>query len=149
MNPNIIFSLITGEASAVAARARRSAIEYVIAGIAALVGFAFLLVAGYIYLARLYGDLEVAIGFAAGFLGIAVLLLVYHRISARARARKAKDQRSGELMALASTVAIAALPSLLSKKGAVAGIALPIISAIAYSIYRENKGDGDDEGDRR
>ncbi|MBO6717357.1 MAG: hypothetical protein JJ913_05305 [Rhizobiaceae bacterium] len=146
MTPNLILSILSGEAGAVARRARKSAIEYLVAGAAAAVGFGFLLLAAYIYAARFYGELAVAIAFGAIFLALAVALLIYHRIMARARARRARERMSGEAMTLAATVAVAALPSLLSKKGALAGIAIPVVSAIAYAIYRENKGgDGDDD----
>ncbi len=147
MNPNLILSVISGEASAAARRARRNAVEYIVAGAAALVGFGFLLVAAYIYLARLYGELEVAIGFGAFFLALSVALFVYHRISARARSRRARERMSREAMTLAGSVALATLPSLLSKRGAIAGLGLPLLSAIAYAIYRENKGsDNGDDG---
>ena len=147
MNLNLILSLLTGEASAVARRARRSAVEYIIAGAAAAVGFGFLALAAYIYAARLYGELEAAIGFGAFFLAVSVALLIYHRVSARARARRARENMSREAMTVAGTLALTALPSLLSKRGVVAGMAIPVLSAIAYAIYRENAGAGDDEGD--
>jgi hypothetical protein len=145
MNPNLILSIITGEASAAARRARRSAVEYIVAAAAALVGFGFLLLALYIYAARFYGELAVAIAFGATFLAVAVALLVYHRVSARARARRARERLSNEAITLAATLGIAALPSLLSKKGMLAGIALPVLSALAYTIYRENSGAGEDD----
>lgn len=147
MNPNLILSIITGEASAAAKRARRSAVEYLVAGAAALIGFVFLLLAAYIYAARFYGELTAAIAFGAVFLVAAVGLLIYHRISARARARRARERLSNEAITLAATLGIAALPSLLSKKGVLAGIALPVLSAFAYSIYRENAGSTEDDDD--
>lgn len=148
MYPGVILSIISGEASAAAKRARLSALEYLIAGIAALVGFAFLLLAAYIYLAGIYGGLATAIGFGAAFLAAAVLLLIYHRVSARRRARRARERMSRDAVALAGPIALAVLPALLSKRSAVAGMALSAVAALGYAIYRENKGhDGNHEDD--
>lgn len=146
MIPNFLLSIITGEASAAAQRARRSAVEYLIAAATAVIGFCFLLLALYIYAARSYGELTVAIAFGAGFLALAVVVLVYHRVSARARARRARQRMSNEAIAIAAPLALAVLPSLLNKRGALLGVALPVLSAIAYSIYRENAGTDDDDG---
>lgn len=147
MNPSLLLSIISGEASAAARRARRSAIEYVIAAVAAIIGFAFLLVALYIYAAQYYGELQVALVFGAVFLALAVLMLIYHRLSARARARRARHRLSNEAIGMALPLALAFLPSLMSKRGALLGLALPVVSALAYVIYRENSGAGGDDDD--
>lgn len=140
----LLFSLFTGEASAAARRARRSAIEYAIVAVAALLGFGFLLLAGYIYAARHYGELEAALGFGGGFLALSAAVLIIHRVTARARARRARERASREALAVAGALALTTLPSLLSKRGIVAGMAIPLVSAIAYAIYRENSGEDDD-----
>lgn len=146
MGLKLLLSLITGEASAVAKRARRSVVEYAIVAVAALLGFGFLLLAGYIYAARRYGELEAALGFGGGFLVVAIAVLIIHRVAARARARRARERASREALAIAGALALTTLPSLLSKRGLVAGMAIPLVSAIAYAIYRENSGE-DDDGD--
>jgi len=138
MIPTFLISIITGEAAEAANRARRSAIEYAVASIFALFGFCFLLLAGYILAARHYGDLIAALAFGAGFLAIAVGLLIYHRIRARARARRAKERWSSEAKAMAGAAALAALPALASKRGGLAGLVLPVLAAAGYAIYREN-----------
>lgn len=145
MGLKLLLSLITGEASAAAKRARRSAVEYAIMAIAALLGIGFLLLAGYIVAARRYGELEAALGFGGGFLVLALAALIIHRMSARARARRAREKISRDAMAVAGALALTALPSLLSKRGIVAGMAIPLVSAIAYAIYRENSGEDDDD----
>lgn len=145
MGLKLLLSLITGEASAAARRARRSAVEYAIVGIAALLGFGFLLLAGYIFAARRYGAPEAALGFGGGFLVLAVAVLIIHRVTARARARRARERASREALTVAGALALTAIPSLLSKRGLVAGMAIPLVSAIAYAIYRENSSDDDDD----
>lgn len=140
MGSTFLLSLLTGEAAAAAKRARRSAIEYLLAGIAAAIGFAFLLVAGYVYLADRYGALQTAMGGAGLFLAIAVLLLIYHRISARARSQRARERRTGEIATVSATVALAVLPTLLARRGGIISLALPALAALGYAIYRENAG---------
>jgi predicted membrane channel-forming protein YqfA (hemolysin III family) len=147
MNPSLILSIISGEASAAARRARRSAVEYIIAAAAALIGFVFLMLAAYVYASRFYDELTVAIAFAAGFLGLAVLLLIYHRISARARARRARERMSNEAIALAVPIGLALLPTLLTKRGAKAGLVASALAAVGYAIYRENVGTDDENDD--
>jgi hypothetical protein len=143
---NFILSIISGEASAAAKRARLSAIEYLIAAAAALIGFGFLLLAAYIYAARHYGELAVAIGFGAFFLAAAVALLIYHRMMARARARRTRARMSRDAIALAGPIAAALLPVLMTKRGAMAGAIVSALAAVGYAIYRENAG-GEDDGD--
>jgi predicted membrane channel-forming protein YqfA (hemolysin III family) len=149
MNPSLILSIISGEASAAARRARRSAVEYIIAAAAALIGFVFLLLAAFVYASRFYGELTVAVAFAAGFLALAVVLLIYHRISARARARRARERMSNEAIALAVPIGLALLPALLTKRGAMAGLVASALAAVGYAIYRENAGSGDGDDDSR
>ncbi|MEX0954124.1 MAG: hypothetical protein WDZ83_02800 [Rhizobiaceae bacterium] len=145
---NLILSIISGEASAAARRARRSAVEYIIAAAAALIGFVFLLLAAYIYASRVYDGLTAAVAFAAGFLVLAIVLFVYHRISARARARRARARMSSEAIALAVPIGLAMLPALLTKRGATAGLVASALAAVGYAIYRENAGsDRDENGD--
>lgn len=146
---SLILSIISGEASAAARRARRSAVEYLVAGAAALIGFIFLLLAAYIYASRFYGELTVAVAFAAGFLALAIVVLVYHRISARARARRARERMSNDAIALAVPIGLAVLPALLTKRGAAVGVITSALAAVGYAIYRENAGsdgDGNDDG---
>ena len=138
MGSTFLLSILTGEAAAAARRARRSAIEYLLAGIAAAVGFTFLLVAAFVWLSRHYGMLETAMAGAGLFLGIAVLLLIYHRISAQMRSRRARERRTGEIATISATVALAVLPSLLARRGGLVSLALPALAAVGYAIYREN-----------
>lgn len=147
MNPAFLISILSGEAAAAAQRARRSAIEYLLAGIMAICGFGFLLLAGYIVAARRYGDLTAALGIGAGFLAIAVALLLYHRISAKARARRAKERLSAEAKTVAGTALVTLLPLLLSRRTGLAGMALPVLGALGYAIYRENSKRSADDPD--
>ncbi len=140
MDLSFLISLITGEAADAAQRARRSAIDYLLAATAAIIGFVFLLIAAYVFFAEYlnYGALPTALGFGAVFLAIAVILLVYHRSVARARARRARERRSSDMKVAMSGAVIAALPSLLGRRGGLTGILLPALAAFAFAIYREN-----------
>lgn len=147
MIPAFLISIVTGEAAEAAQRARRSAIEYLLAAIFATCGLGFLLLAGYILAARHYGELASAVAFGAGFLAIAVGLLIYHRIKAKARSRRAKERWNQEAKTVAGAAALAALPALLGRRGGLIGLILPALAAAGYAIYRENSRKGSDDPD--
>lgn len=135
-----------------AQRARRSAIVYLLASVAGLCGLIFLLVAAFIYMAvnLRYGALTTALSFGGVFLALAVLVLLTHRFSATARARRVKYRREHDMKAALSGAAIAALPTLLAKRGSIGGLVLPALAAaFAFAIYRENsrRHDRDDDVD--
>ncbi len=144
----LLISLLSGEAMAVVGRARKSMVEYAIAAVAALIGFIFLLVAGFIYVADRYGELYAALYLGGGFLLLAVLVLIYHKLMTRLRIRRARRRMNAEAVSVAATLGVAALPLLLTRKGMMAGVALPAIAAAAYAIYRENSGDKGGDLDR-
>jgi uncharacterized membrane protein len=140
MDLSFLISLLTGEAADAAARARRSALEYLLAAIAAVCGFVFLLIAAFAYVADhlRYGPLKTSLAFAAVFLAFAVALLIYHRVRATARSRRARERRKTDMTAVVSGAVIAALPSLLAKRGGMTGLILPAAAAVAFAIFREN-----------
>lgn len=148
MLPSLIMSIVSGEAADAAARARRAAIVYGIAAVLMLIGLGFLVGAGYIVSARRLGNLEATLAFAAGFVVVALVLIVSQRIWSKARARRIVERRKREVTGLASAAALALLPTLLSKKSTVSVLALPIIGAIAYAVWRENAGSDTDGAGR-
>lgn len=148
MLPTLIMSLISGEAADAAARARRAAIVYAVAAVMAFVGLGFLVGAGYIVASRELGNLEAALVFAGVFLIVALILIVAQRIWSKGKARRIAERRKREVTGIASAAALALLPALLSRKGALPGLAaVPIIAAIAYAIWRENKKPDSDKPD--
>jgi len=140
MLPTLIMSVISGEAAATAARARRMVIVYLVAAVLLFTGLGFLVGAGYIATARRLGNLETSLIFAGGFVLVAIILVIVQRIVSKAQARRAAERRKREATGLASAAALALLPTLLSKKGAIPALAVPVIAAIAYAIWRENSG---------
>ncbi len=142
---SLISALASGEAIAAMRRARTAAIVYGSAAIAALCGLGFLLGAAYIWAADRYGSMAACLGFAAGFLVIAGLILLIHQLAAGTRARRRVRRRNADLKALGITAALAVLPALLKGKGGKGLILGPMIALAAYAIYRENaKPDPDD-----
>lgn len=138
MDPSFLISIVSGEAADMVQRARRNVVEYLLAGFLGLCGLGFMLVGGYILAARYYGDMEAAFGLGAVFLVFAVAVLLYHRISARIRARRIRERRAQEAKGLASTAMLALLPILLSRRGGLASMLLPAVGAVGYAIFREN-----------
>ncbi len=145
---SLISALASGEAIAAMRRARTAAVFYGLAAIAAVCGLGFLLGAAYIWAADRYGSMAACLGFAAGFLVIAGLILLIHQLTSGRRARRRVRRRNADLKALGITAALAVLPALLKGKGGKGLILGPMIALAAYAIYRENaKPDPDDPGD--
>ncbi|ESY27052.1 MULTISPECIES: hypothetical protein [unclassified Mesorhizobium] len=147
----LISALASGEAIAAMRRARTAAIVYGFATVAALCGLGFLLGAAYIWAADRYGSMAACLGFAAGFLVLAGLIVLIHQLAAGTRARRRARRRNADLKALGITAALAVLPALLKGKGGKGVILGPMIALAAYAIYRENvkpdRGDPDSEAD--
>ncbi|ESY55001.1 hypothetical protein NKI32_13265 [Mesorhizobium sp. M0761] len=147
----LISALASGEAIAAMRRARTAAIVYGLAAVAALCGLGFLLGAAYIWAADRYGSMAACLGFAAGFLVLAGLIVLIHQLAAGTRARRRVRRRNADLKALGITAALAVLPALLKGKGGKGVILGPMIALAAYAIYRENvkpdPGDPDSEAD--
>ncbi len=143
---SLIAAFIAGETSTVLRRARSAAVAYLVAGLFGLIGVVFAVVAGYILAARRFGPLEAALGAAAIFLVVAVLILVVHRLRAAARARRARKRRGGDITRMAVATGIAAAQSLLSyRKGVLALTAVPIAAAIAYLLLRKGEDESEEE----
>ncbi|RWM97202.1 MAG: hypothetical protein EOR84_12745 [Mesorhizobium sp.] len=147
MLASLISGLASGEAVAAVRRARRAAIVYALAALAALCGLGFLVGAAYVWVAGHYGPMAACLGFGVGFLAIAGLLLLVHRLSAGARAQRRVRRRTADLKAVGITAALAALPALLKGKGGLGTILAPAIALAAYAIYRENTKPAADDPD--
>ena len=148
MLASLISGLASGETVAAMRRARTAAIVYVLALSAALCGLGFLVGAAYIWAAARYGSLAAALGFGVGFLVIAGVVLLIHRLMSGARARRAARRRNADMKALGITAALAVLPTLLKGKGGLGVILGPAMALAAYAIYRENvKPDDPDVGE--
>ncbi|MFB9981661.1 hypothetical protein ACFSQQ_28370 [Mesorhizobium kowhaii] len=150
MLASLISGLASGETVAAMRRARTAAIVYGLAISAALCGLGFLVAAAYIWTATRYGSLAAALGFGAGFLVLAGLILLIYQISAGARARRRAQRRNADMKAIGIAAALAVLPALLKGKGGLGVILGPAVALAAYAIYRENvKSDDSDEDERK
>jgi hypothetical protein len=145
---SLLSGFASGETVAAIRRARTAAIVYTLAALAAFCGLGFLVGAAYIWAAARYGSFAAALGFGVGFLVIAGLVLLVHRLMSGARARRAARRRNADMKALGITAAIAVLPTLLKGKGGLGVILGPAVALAAYAIYRENvKPDDPDAGE--
>ncbi|MBL8584930.1 MAG: hypothetical protein JNL61_22205 [Rhizobiaceae bacterium] len=138
MFASLIAGLLSGETLEAAKRARRAAIAYSLASLVALIGAVFLLVAAYIALARSYGAITAAVALGFAFLVLSAILLMVHKIMQGRRVRLDTKRRKSEMMAVATTAAIAALPTLMRGRGGILTILAPAAAALGYVIYREN-----------
>jgi hypothetical protein len=147
MLASLLAAFASGETFQAARRIRRTVIAYSLAGLALLVALGFAVGAGYIAAARRYGSIEAAVAFAAGFVLLAVVILIANRIISNMRARSIARKRSSELATIGAAAAIAVLPTLLRGKGGLATLLAPALAVAAYAIYRENSKAGPDKGD--
>lgn len=145
---SLLSGFASGETAAAIRRARMAAIVYAIAALTAFCGFGFLVGAAYIWAAARYGSLATALGFGVGFLVIAGLILLVHRLTSGARARREARRRRADMKAIGITAALAVLPTLLKGKGGLGVLLGPAVALAAYAIYRENvKPDDPDAGE--
>ncbi|MGC3974968.1 MAG: phage holin family protein [Nitrospira sp.] len=135
---SLISALASGEAMAAVQRARTTAILYGLAAVLALCGFGFLIGAAYIWLAARYGPLATSLGFGLGFLVLAGLILVIHKLTTNMRSRRRARRRQADMTALGVTAALALLPALARSKGGLGAVIAPALAVVAYAIYREN-----------
>ncbi|WP_217572958.1 phage holin family protein [Mesorhizobium sp. GbtcB19] len=135
---SLISALASGEAMAALQRARMTAILYGLAAIFALCGVGFLIGAAYIWLAARYGPLATSLGFGIGFLVIAGLIVVIHKLTASMRSRRRARRRQADMTAVGITAALALLPALAKSKGGLGAVVAPALAIVAYAIYREN-----------
>lgn len=147
MLASLIASLASGETLVAIRRARLAAIVYLLAGAAGLVGVGFLVGALYIWLSDLYGRLHTALGFGVGFIVLALLILLIHRLTAKTRARRIVEKRRSDLTAMGIAAAIAAVPTLARSRVGFGALLAPALALAAYAIYRENSKPDPDRDD--
>ncbi|TPL76655.1 hypothetical protein FJ941_24810 [Mesorhizobium sp. B2-3-13] len=150
---SLLSGFASGETMAVMRRARTAATAYALAALAAFCGLGFLVGAAYIWTSARYGSLAAAVGFGVGFLVIAGLIVLIHRLVSGAQVRREARRRKADMKAIGITAALAVLPTLLKGQGGLKGkgglgiILGPAVALAAYAIYRENvKSDADRPG---
>jgi len=142
----LIQSIVSGETTRAAKRVRRAMIDYVIAGICMGIGLGFLIAAAYIFVAERYGALYTAIGFGLGFIALAGVALIVHRIISGIQAkRRAEEARAAQVQAIAGAAAFAILPALLKGRGGLLSLLAPVAAMVAYAIFKENSDRAGDE----
>lgn len=142
----LIQSIVSGETTRAAKRVRRAMIDYVIAGICLGIGLGFLIAAAYIFVAERYGALYTAIGFGLGFIALAGVSLIVHRIISGIQAkRRAEEARAAQVQAMAGAAAFAILPALLKGRGGLVSLLAPVAAMVAYAIFKENSDRAGDE----
>lgn len=139
MLASLLAAVASGEALASVRRLKLAVILYSIVAFLALIGVAFLLLAGYLYLASRYGAINAAAGLGGGFLLVGLLILLVYKITAGTRSRREARRRKSEISTVVAATALAVLPALLSRKSALGLAAAPILAAVGYQILRENR----------
>ncbi|WP_353644454.1 hypothetical protein [Mesorhizobium sp. WSM2239] len=139
MLASLIASFASGETALALRRAKRAAIAYLLAGVAALCGIGFLIGAIYIWASGRYGAIEAALGIGVIFLLLSGVILIVHTTTARVQARRAKERRASDMTAVAVASTLAILPTLLRGKAGLGTVIAPVVALAAYAIYRENR----------
>ncbi len=135
---SLIASIASGEAAEAAKRARRAFIFMALAGVFALCGVGFLIGAGYVLAAERYGSFNASVGFAVGFVVLAILLVLTLKIVNGMERRQIEHRRKSEVTAVATTAAIAAIPAIMATRGGIPLLGLPFLGLVAWAVYREN-----------
>jgi MFS family permease len=138
MLASLIASIASGEITDSVRRAKSAAIAYLLAAVAAICGVAFLIGAAFSAAAQAYGTVNAALGFGGGFLVVALLILLVHKISVRSQKRQAARRRSQDMRAMAQAAALVVVPAIIAR-GGVGGLAAPLLALLGYAIYRENR----------
>jgi hypothetical protein len=133
---SLIAGLASGEAVAALRNAKKAAVVYAIAGLAAIVGVVFLLMAGYIAAARRFGAVEAGLGLGGAFILLAILIVIWHRFSTAILKSRATKKRHADMTKVGIATGIALLPTLLKGRVGTAILAAPAIAAAAYAFYR-------------
>jgi undecaprenyl pyrophosphate phosphatase UppP len=139
MLASLLASLASGETVVALRRARRAAVVSLFAGVFALCGLGFFVAALYIWLAARYGRFETALSFAGVFIAIAVVIILFDRLTARARAVRDAERRKSELTAVGVASALTILPGLLRSRAGLGLLIAPLVAAAGYALYRENQ----------
>lgn len=139
MLASLIASFASGETALAVRRARRAAIAYLLAGVAAICGIGFLIGAVYIWASERYGAIEAAIGIGVIFLLISGIILIVHTTTSRIQAKRAKEKRASDLTTVAVASALAVAPTLLRGKAGLGAAIAPAVALATYAIYRENR----------
>jgi hypothetical protein len=131
-------ALLGIEVESITARIRNTVIINAVMLGLALIGAVFLLVAGFLALADLYGGIFAALIMAGVFLVLALAIYLGTRIGEnRNRRQVAEKRKSTETSAFVTTAALTALPVVL-KSPMGRAIALPAAAIAAYLLVRKN-----------
>lgn len=143
MLARLVAALAAGEMSGAVRRLRVVTALYALAALLALFGASFLLLAAFVSAAARWGVTSTALGFGAGFLVLALAVVVGLKIWQGVQARRVHRRRVSDAGVLAGTAALTLLPSLLARSGGLGTLILPLVAVAGYAIYRENAGPGD------
>ena len=135
---SLIASIASGEIADAARRAKATFVAYLLAGIAAVIGIGFLIGAGFAATAKVYGSVYAALMFGGGFIVLAGIVLLVHRMGERTKRKLAERRRQHDMKAMAQTAAMIVIPALIAR-GGVGGVAAPLLALLGYGIYRENR----------
>lgn len=140
---SLIAAFISGEAVSAARRAKAAAIAYILVAIFGAIGVGFLIGAGYIAAARRFGDVEAALAFGAGFIAVALVILLVRALTGSRRARQ-RERRQIDIAKILGAATVTAIPLLLRSRAGAGVLLGPLLGLVAYAIYRENRDGGDD-----
>jgi len=140
MLASLLAGLASGETALAVRRARFAAMCYLLAGMAALCGLGFLVGAFYIWLSRHTGPIEAALWIGGGFVVLSLGIVLFHRVMAGVRARRAAERRKSDMTAVGIAAALAVLPGLVRGRAGIAALIVPALAVVGYAIYRENTG---------
>ncbi len=147
MLASLIQSLAVSEAQGAARRVTRKIVDYTIAGVFLAIGVGFFIAAAYIFAARHFDPLYVALSFGGGFVLLAVIAVVVNRIMSGIDVRRAQEEREAQMKSAAIAASLATLPTLFKGRAGIIGLFGPLAAMAAYAIYKENTDQPGDQDD--
>lgn len=118
-------------------RVKGLAIVYALILVCAVIGFGFLITAGYIALSDAIGPLTAALILAGSFLALALIVYIGLAISeSRRRKRIAERRRASDAGAFLTTAALTALP-LLTRSPMLVRLGIPAAALTVLALMRD------------
>ena len=141
MNMLVPLAALLGiQLEAITSRVRRTIIANAVMGLLGLIGFCFLLLAGYLALADWLGPIPAALICAGSALLLACTAFLVNKVSAGRRQReRAEKRRAVETSAFVTSAATTAAPAIW-KSAALRSIALPAAAAAAAFLLTRIRG---------
>lgn len=135
----LLSSILKQEFHEATQQAKRGAITGAVIGIFVVVGFVFLLLAGFLYLSTLVSQLAAALIMAGSAFVVALIAWLITKSINATQERKRRERLEADKSAFVATAALATIPALLKRP--ILAAALPLAGMALVSLLSDKKPD--------